>query len=122
MNNQHKLSNGYTLIGVMVSIVMLGTFSMMMLTTSNFFNNNQMSIRENTLFEQESRNKVLEVYEENKWENLTKETVTTPVGDLTVTYIYQTPGEYYTESVDITFNLNENVKELTLERSVVENE
>ena len=106
----------------MVSVVMIGTFSMMMLTSTNLFNNNQQSVQRMTVFEQESRNKVLALYEESDWQSLTKDIINTPAGDLTVEYTHESPTRHYTESLKMTIRLDNIEEEFTLERSVIGNE
>lgn len=106
----------------MVSVVMIGTFSMMMLTSTNLFNRNQQSVQKMTIFEQESRNKVLAIYEENEWQGLTNNVINTPAGDLTVEYTYESPTEYYTELLKVKVGLDGMEEVFALERSVIRNE
>lgn len=119
MHNRTESNKGVTFIGVLVSLSLLLGFATMMLTTTRFFNKNQVEIRMATNLKQESRNKVLELYEENNWENLGNEIIVSPVGDIKVEYDYQgSANPYQTNTLKVTFLLDEFQEEYTIERSV----
>lgn len=121
MNQRLRNEEGFTLIGVMVSIIILTVFASIMLTATQFFNNNQYDLRKKTTIEQTSRNKILDIYELDDWEQLSDEKIDTSTGPLEIRYNRLPISDYQTETIEVMFILDELNESYQLERSVLTN-
>lgn len=120
MMEQLKLNDGVTFLDVLIGIVALLGFASMMVTTTNFMAKNQQQVREETQFNQVVHNTINETYTLMNWGGLTDESVVIDDGLVEVNYNYLgIRSEYSTETLNISFSLEDRVEAHQLERSVL---
>lgn len=114
---------GATFLDVMVSLVVLMSFTGMMVSATHFMARSQQRVRQTTHYNQVMHNRVSTLYTEPDWSQLDEEEVDTPDGTVAITYDYEgIHPTYQTDRLVITFTLNEQTESVPLERSVYQYE
>lgn len=123
MIKQLQSTRGVSFMDVMVALIVLLSFAGMMVTSTIFMAQNQQAVREDTYFNTHIHNTVMALYAEEDWSEQSHDTIETTDGSIDITYAYTEADEpYYTESLEVSFELNEQRRVHTLERSVFRHE
>lgn len=110
---------GATFLDVMVSLVVLMSFTGMMVSATQFMANSQQQIRQGTHFNQVVHNRVMQLYDEPEWDELEDEEVETPDGIMVIRFDHNgINNAYQTDSLTVDFTLGDAAEQLNLERSV----
>lgn len=121
---RHNLSKkGATFLDVMVSLVVLMSFTGMMVSATRFMASSQQQVRQTTHYNQVVHNRVMALYTTPDWDQLAEEAIDTPDGPVEITYNYEGVHPIYqTEGMTVEVTMGSQTETLTLERSVYVNE
>jgi len=114
-----KDKSGMTFIDTLIALVIFLTIVLFVGNFQIFLKTSTINMDKKITFLETVNHEIAQVYETNDWASLTTKTVSTDLGDATVTYSgYTAQTPMLTKKITVKLEFNSIVKEYDLERSV----